>query len=79
MVTAHLRGHEIYWDYERETWRYSDTGEEADDSRPCKRCGKQPTPEGYDACIGYVEGATSVCCGHGVTNSIRMMAPIKKD
>jgi hypothetical protein len=25
-----------------------------------------PTKEGYDACLGYIEGAKSACCGHGV-------------
>ena len=25
-----------------------------------------PTKEGYDACLGYIEGAMSACCGHGV-------------
>ncbi len=33
---------------------------------PCKRCGKLPTPEGYDACLGYLPGVASACCGHGV-------------
>lgn len=34
--------------------------------RPCVACGLPPTPEGYDACLGFVEGASSACCGHGV-------------
>lgn len=34
--------------------------------RPCPKCGRLPTLEGYDACMGHVEGAASVCCGHGV-------------
>ena len=25
-----------------------------------------PTKEGYDACLGFIEGAKSACCGHGV-------------
>lgn len=64
MVRSFSRGHEIYWD--GELWRYSDNGAVYDDTRSCKRCGRQPTPEGYDACLGCVPGATSVCCGHGV-------------
>ncbi|GAA5819510.1 MAG: conserved hypothetical protein partial [Methanobrevibacter sp. CfCl-M3] len=44
---------------------YSDTKEIVNDSRPCLRCGKLPTQEGYDQCIGYVERAQYVCCGHG--------------
>ena len=66
---SHRRGHEIESE-DGETWYYSDTGELADYERPCIRCGRMPTEEGYDACIGYVEGAWSVCCGHGVTEPI---------
>jgi len=66
-----LRGHKIY--YDGETWRYADTHAPADDSRPCARCGEMPTPEGYDPCIGYVPGAVSVCCGHGVAEPICVM------
>lgn len=64
MITSYLRGHEIY--YKNEKWYYSDNNTIADDSRPCKKCGKYPTKEGYDACIGYIKGATSACCGHGI-------------
>ena len=68
MVTSCSRGHEIYFDEPNNVWRYSDTKEVADENRPCKRCGCAPTPEGHDACLGYIEGATSACCGHGVEN-----------
>jgi len=47
-------------------WQYAD-GFPGDDDRPCVRCGKLPTKEGYDACLGYIEGAISACCGHGVS------------
>ena len=62
---AYSRGHPIQ--YAAGCWRYSDTGEPIDGhERPCARCGKMPTPEGYDACLGHIDGATSACCGHGV-------------
>ena len=64
MITSHSRGHEIY--YDGEYWRYVDSGEIDNDNRVCKRCGRKPTVEGYDACLGHVDGCTSVCCGHGV-------------
>lgn len=47
-------------------WLYEDTSELAIDNRHCPRCGEMPTPEGYDACLGYILGAKAVCCGHGV-------------
>jgi hypothetical protein len=73
MVTAYCRGHLVVY---ADKWIYADTGEElwceetGFNERPCTRCGKMPTPEGYDACLGYIEGATAVCCGHGVEQPI---------
>jgi len=64
MITTNSRGHQIY--YDGVVWRYVDTNEIDTDSRPCKKCGRMPTKEGYDACIGHIEGASSACCGHGI-------------
>ena len=64
MVTAYRRGHKIY--YDGSMWRYCDDNSSADIDRPCIRCGKLPTKEGYDACLGYIDGVKSACCGHGV-------------
>lgn len=64
MIKSYSRGWEIYFD--GTNWRYSDNNKIADDSRPCKRCGRKPTKEGYDACLRHIEGAKSACCGHGV-------------
>jgi len=71
-IISYDRGHKI--EYINKRWFYRDTGEplEFEKPRPCKRCGKMPTSEGYDACIGYVEGAESVCCGHGKSAPILM-------
>ena len=64
MVKSYSRGWEIY--YDGENWRYIDNNEIENDSRPCKKCGRTPTKDGYDACLGHIEGARSACCGHGV-------------
>jgi hypothetical protein len=70
---GHSRGHTIVFDYDLYKWLYEDDLTPLDDfDRPCKKCGRPPTEEGYDACIGFVEGMTSVCCGHGVANPIMM-------
>jgi len=61
-VTSYVRGNPVVFNGE---WLYED-GEPITTERPCPRCGELPTPEGYDACLGKVEGATSACCGHGV-------------
>jgi hypothetical protein len=64
MVKTYSHGWEIY--YDGKDWRYSDNDQICDDSRPCKRCGRMPTVEGYDACLGHIDGVKSACCGHGV-------------
>lgn len=61
---ARLRGHEIVW--RDGAWFYVDGSEEHDEKRPCKRCGRLPTPEGYDPCLGEIDGVRSACYGHGV-------------
>jgi hypothetical protein len=60
------RGHAIETD-EAGDWRYSDNGQLVSDdpSRDCHRCGKPPTAEGHDACLGTITGAMNACCGHG--------------
>lgn len=60
---SRLRGHPIIWD---EGWVYEDSGQGIDDGRPCLHCNRFPTKEGHDACLGYIPGVTSACCGHGV-------------
>lgn len=64
MITSHIRGHLA--EYENGHWRYVDDKTLAIDNRPCARCGKMPTSEGYDACLGYIPGALWACCGHGI-------------
>jgi hypothetical protein len=53
-----------------------------DNERPCTYCGKMPTPEGHDACLGRIPDVIHACCGHGVrpgylikTNGYRMLLP----
>lgn len=66
MIEAYSRGHKIQFDKQRQIWVWSDTLIEIDDSRPCKRCGSLPTPEGHDACLGEIPGLIAACCGHGI-------------
>ena len=64
MITSYSRGHKIH--FNNNQWFYSDNNDLCIEERKCIRCGKLPTVEGYDNCIGYKEGFSSVCCGHGV-------------
>jgi hypothetical protein len=36
---------------------------------PCVKCGKLPTKENHDACLGTLPGVIDACCGHGVTEA----------
>ena len=64
MITSQTNGHEII--YINGLWVYEDTREPISIIRPCKRCEKYPTKEGYDGCIGYLKGVKYACCGHGI-------------
>ena len=65
MATSYSRGHKTYYDWGTKNWRYSDNNEIVNDTRPCKKCGCSPTKEGYDACLGHIDGAIHACCRHG--------------
>lgn len=68
MITSTIRGHSV--EFIDGKWVYSDTKRTIKKERPCIRCGKMPTIDGYDSCIGFIEGILSACCGHGVTEII---------
>ena len=63
-IESYIRGHKVY--YDGKDWRFKDTNKLIDKNITCKRCGRKLTKEGYDACLRYIEGATSAYCGHGV-------------
>lgn len=73
-VKSFLRGWPVV--YDGLNFRYVDTGAIAgarlQDSRPCARCGRPPTPEGHDACLGKIDGVVSACCGHGKEEPYRV-------
>lgn len=68
MTFSHSRGWKIAWNAKKKEWVYEDNGKPIDDRRVCKRCGKPPTKEGHDACLGTIPNVKYACCGHGVTN-----------
>lgn len=57
------RGWPTFWNSVK--WVYEDTEMKVDDKRPCRRCGRVPTTEGHDACLGKLPNVWSACCGHG--------------
>lgn len=64
MILGFSRGRNII--YLNNRWVWADTKELVKIERSCIRCGRMPTKEGYDACLGYIPGVISACCGHGV-------------
>jgi hypothetical protein len=69
MDSTPIRGNPTYYDETTNTFHYTDgtpVPTNPSEERPCTRCGKSPTPEGYDACLGFIEGAKAACCGHGI-------------
>jgi hypothetical protein len=66
MASGYVRGHLVEYDWNKEKWLFADNGDVVDDSMSCKKCGKMPTNEGYDHCLGKLEGVKHACCGHGV-------------
>jgi len=71
MVTSFSRGHLTVWIPDKNKWIYADTKELIDEKRTCIRCGKFPTKEGHDACLGHIENVSSACCGHGIMESFK--------
>jgi hypothetical protein len=67
MIESYSRGHLIV--FKDDKWVYADNGMPIDQERPCAKCGREPI-DGHDACIGHIDGATSACCGHGVSEPI---------
>lgn len=66
MVKSKFRGHDIV--YKNGWWFYEETGlptVETHLTMPCGKCGKMPTHEGHDPCLGILPGLMNACCGHG--------------
>lgn len=61
---SYAHGHPV--EHNGRQWVYSDTRQPATVDRACVRCGRKPTPDGHDVCLGTIAGCTSACCGHGV-------------
>ena len=63
-----LHGNKISIDWRLKKYILASTGEIINNDYSnllCQNCGKPPTPEGYDACIGHLKGVKYACCGHG--------------
>lgn len=73
LAYSHIRGHLAVWDNLRQEWVYMDNKMSVSIDRACIKCGEMPTRKGFDACLGHIAGAISVCCGHGVSEPIMIM------
>jgi hypothetical protein len=68
MRFSYSRGHKIEDPHGQGEWIWSDSKKPIDDNRPCAKCGKPPTLEGHDACLGCLPGIKAACCGHGISD-----------
>lgn len=73
MAYSYINGHKIFFYKDDEEIRYEDgelydtfKGQEKPNFRPCPKCGRLPTEEGHDGCLGSLPGVAFACCGHGV-------------
>ena len=68
MARGYSRGWPINFDYEQGCWVYTDLAVALDayPDRPCSRCGRRPTAEGHDGCLGRLQHVGGACCGHGI-------------
>lgn len=66
-IKSRVRGHEIEYNPEEARWYFTETGIPLGNPNqvPCKKCGKLPTPDGHDACLGALRDVSHACCGHG--------------
>lgn len=77
---SHEYGNPTYTDDEGKHWYYCNDDTLAISCekpyvmnyRPCPKCKKMPTEEGYDSCLGHIEGAKNACCGHGIATGFIM-------
>jgi hypothetical protein len=73
-VRSTWRGHVIL--ITGEECQFEDTGEATVGSnRPCGRCGKHPTAEGHDGCLGTLPAVMNACCGHGEVSGAYVQMP----
>ena len=61
-ASGYIHGNKAF--YIDNEWQLAD-GTPAKKGR-CPKCNEPPTPEGHDACLGYIPGVVAACCGHGV-------------
>ena len=65
-ITSYVRGNEIRFDSDSNTWVYSKTGEPIGDvDKPCVKCGAIMKHNSPDSCLGELPGVEYACCGHG--------------
>ena len=67
IVTGYNRGHKYVYNFDYEHIKSNLNGKELNITEmPCVRCGKMPSKEGHDQCLGRLPGVLAACCGHGV-------------
>jgi hypothetical protein len=66
MVTGYKRGHKYSYEWKGLEFHLKNPGPVSEE-KSCIKCGKIPTKNGHDACLGNLPGVIAACCGHGIT------------
>jgi len=67
-------GNKMRYDEDAEQWVYADdlTPRDTQPRRACPHCGRLPTAEGHDGCLGELPDVEDACCGHGYVEPARV-------
>ena len=61
---SNIRGYPIIF---KDGWKFEDNGKNIrEETRNCLRCGRNPTMDDHDSCLGKLKNVKSACCGHGI-------------
>jgi hypothetical protein len=69
MITGYKRGHKYSYEWKGLEFHLKNPSPVSIE-KPCIKCGKMPTKEGHDACLGTLPGVIAACCGHGVEDGL---------
>lgn len=65
LISYYNRGHKYYYQWKGLEYHLNHKSPIVKE-KPCIKCGKMPTSDGHDACLGTLPGVIAACCGHGV-------------
>lgn len=67
MYVGYSKGHELYYDEDKQQWFYTETKQPYNhsDILVCPKCNLSSRNDEPDPCLGMLMGVKYACCGHG--------------